>query len=385
MTYNFNDVEPHQGTDLIPDGSFAKVVMTVRPGGVDGQGEHDKGLLKASNTPGSDVLSLDCEFTVAEGPHARRKFWQLFTAAGGKVDENGASIGWNISKRMVRAMIDSALGARSGGHERSGPAETPAARSRRSERHRLRCQDHGRAQQRSALPGPQPARPPGAAEREGMAGGDERRGGAAGAVAFPRHRRRFARAGPDPGRVAAAASPARASLRGAGLAAAGGTGGHTGACRRTRGTTRPDGRTGRTARARSGAVRARLAERMMTDDEWQAHVTREAARAVGAWLEARGRLPPAHPLFDHGRARSDGVERHCALHRAGLGADRDAPEAGRRSRPPLDDRRPCALCGREARGFGFCLRLQWDRYPHYGFCSMRCLDAGSALAGRITA
>ena len=110
MTYNFNDVEPHQGTDLIPDGSFAKVVMTVRPGGVDGQGEHDKGLLKASNTPGSDVLSLDCEFTVAEGPHARRKFWQLFTVAGGKVDENGVSIGWNISKRMVRAMIDSALG-----------------------------------------------------------------------------------------------------------------------------------------------------------------------------------------------------------------------------------------------------------------------------------
>ena len=28
----------------------------------------------------------------------------------------------------------------------------------------------------------------------------------------------------------------------------------------------------------------------MTDDEWQAHVTREAARAVGAWLEGRGQL-----------------------------------------------------------------------------------------------
>jgi hypothetical protein len=28
----------------------------------------------------------------------------------------------------------------------------------------------------------------------------------------------------------------------------------------------------------------------MTDDEWQAYVTREAAGAVGAWLEARGRL-----------------------------------------------------------------------------------------------
>ena len=29
---------------------------------------------------------------------------------------------------------------------------------------------------------------------------------------------------------------------------------------------------------------------MTTDAEWQAHVAHEAARAVGAWLEARGRL-----------------------------------------------------------------------------------------------
>lgn len=28
----------------------------------------------------------------------------------------------------------------------------------------------------------------------------------------------------------------------------------------------------------------------MTADEWQTHVTREAARAIGRWLEARGRL-----------------------------------------------------------------------------------------------
>ena len=28
----------------------------------------------------------------------------------------------------------------------------------------------------------------------------------------------------------------------------------------------------------------------MTDDEWQAHVTQEAAKEIGAWLEARGRL-----------------------------------------------------------------------------------------------
>ncbi len=28
----------------------------------------------------------------------------------------------------------------------------------------------------------------------------------------------------------------------------------------------------------------------MTEDEWQAHVTREAAKEIGAWLEVRGRL-----------------------------------------------------------------------------------------------
>ncbi len=28
----------------------------------------------------------------------------------------------------------------------------------------------------------------------------------------------------------------------------------------------------------------------MSDDEWQAHVTRKAAEAIGEWLEARGRL-----------------------------------------------------------------------------------------------
>lgn len=28
----------------------------------------------------------------------------------------------------------------------------------------------------------------------------------------------------------------------------------------------------------------------MTDDEWQAHVTREAAKAIGEWLEGSGRL-----------------------------------------------------------------------------------------------
>jgi len=110
MTFDMNDVAPQQSSDLIPDGTFAKVTMSIRKGGVDGANEHDHGLLKSSNQPGSDVLMVDAEFTVAEGPFARRKFWQNFTVQGGKLDEQGQSVGWKISKSQFRAMIDSALG-----------------------------------------------------------------------------------------------------------------------------------------------------------------------------------------------------------------------------------------------------------------------------------
>jgi hypothetical protein len=110
MTFDMNDAELPRGSDLIPDGSFVKVSMDIRRGGIDGEGEADRGLLKAAKTPGSDVRMLDCEFTVVAGPHGKRKFWQMFTVAGGKVDEQGVSIGWKISKGVFRAMIDSALG-----------------------------------------------------------------------------------------------------------------------------------------------------------------------------------------------------------------------------------------------------------------------------------
>lgn len=110
MTFDMNDAEPQKTGDLIPDGTFAKVTMTLRPGGIDGESEIDRGLLKRSTAQGSDVLMLDGEFTVAEGPHIRRKFWQTLTVSGGKLDENGVSIGARITKSTLRAMIDSALG-----------------------------------------------------------------------------------------------------------------------------------------------------------------------------------------------------------------------------------------------------------------------------------
>lgn len=42
----------------------------------------------------------------------------------------------------------------------------------------------------------------------------------------------------------------------------------------------------------------------------------------------------------------------------------------------------CALCGRQARGFGYVHKLLRDRYPHYRFCSKGCLDSGSGRAAK---
>jgi len=95
MSFDMNDAEPQKTGERIPDGTFAKVTMTIRPGGIDGESEIDRALLKGPKDPASDVRMIDAEFTVTEGRHARRKFWQNFTVAGGKVDEHGVSIGWS--------------------------------------------------------------------------------------------------------------------------------------------------------------------------------------------------------------------------------------------------------------------------------------------------
>ena len=49
--YDLNDAQPQMAPvgELIPDGTFAKVAMTIRPGGLNGATPADAGLLKASN------------------------------------------------------------------------------------------------------------------------------------------------------------------------------------------------------------------------------------------------------------------------------------------------------------------------------------------------
>jgi len=87
--------------DLFPTGTISLVSMTIRPGGA-GEG----GWLRQSTT--TDVQYLDSEFTVVDGPHARRKFWQNITMSGGALDDTGESIGGKINRALLRAAIECA-------------------------------------------------------------------------------------------------------------------------------------------------------------------------------------------------------------------------------------------------------------------------------------
>ena len=101
MSIDFNDAEAqHSGGSLIPDKTIAPVHMTVRPGG-----HGPEGWLKRSKN--GDALMLDCEFTVTEGPYAKRKFWSLFTVEG---ETNGQKKACDISRSRIRAMLESARG-----------------------------------------------------------------------------------------------------------------------------------------------------------------------------------------------------------------------------------------------------------------------------------
>src|SRR5262249_29831978 len=102
FNFDFNSDGEQKTFDVIPDGTICTVQMTVRPGGA-GQ---DGWLTRAKD---GNSEHLNCEFTVVEGPHAKRKFWNRYTVAG--VDHATAV---EISRKMLKATLESARGIRPG-------------------------------------------------------------------------------------------------------------------------------------------------------------------------------------------------------------------------------------------------------------------------------
>jgi hypothetical protein len=100
MPYDYTEAPPPRDLDLIPPGTIATLNLHIRPGGV---GEDEQ--LKRSKDGACEML--DCEFTVADGPHKGRKFWENFVLAG---TTDGHAQAANSNRGKLKTIIDSALG-----------------------------------------------------------------------------------------------------------------------------------------------------------------------------------------------------------------------------------------------------------------------------------
>lgn len=102
MSYDFNDAESNSNTgDLIPKGTIAPVILTIRAGS-SGEGGW---LTQSKNSP---YQYLDCEFTITGGPFARRKFWTLMMAGHSTPNEEKVAKTLGITRSKLRGILESA-------------------------------------------------------------------------------------------------------------------------------------------------------------------------------------------------------------------------------------------------------------------------------------
>ena len=98
---DFNDAK--QNTNVIPKGTLAKVRLTIRPGGFDDPAQGWTGGYATRGAGGA--VYLNGEFTVLEGPYARRKVFTLI----GLYSPKGPD--WaNMGRSLIRGMLNSARG-----------------------------------------------------------------------------------------------------------------------------------------------------------------------------------------------------------------------------------------------------------------------------------
>ena len=101
---NWNDFnDARSTTSVIPKGAIAKVRLSIRPGGYD---DPSQGWTGGYATRGSTgAVYLNAEFTVLEGPYARRKIFSLI----GLYSPKGPDWG-NMGRALVRTILNSARG-----------------------------------------------------------------------------------------------------------------------------------------------------------------------------------------------------------------------------------------------------------------------------------
>ncbi|MBW6402107.1 hypothetical protein KPL78_29975 [Roseomonas sp. HJA6] len=98
---DYNDAQSNP--NLIPKGTLAKVRLTIRPGGFDDPSQGWTGGFATRGSTGA--VYLNGEFTVLEGPYAKRKIFTLI----GLYSPKGPDWG-NMGRSFVRSMLNSARG-----------------------------------------------------------------------------------------------------------------------------------------------------------------------------------------------------------------------------------------------------------------------------------
>ena len=104
MSGPWNDFNSAQSnTNVIPKGTLAKVRLTLRPGGFDDPAQGWTGGWARRAATGA--VYLDAEYTVLEGPFARRKIWSLIGLHSPKGPD------WaNMGRGLIRGILNSARG-----------------------------------------------------------------------------------------------------------------------------------------------------------------------------------------------------------------------------------------------------------------------------------
>ncbi|WP_341823162.1 hypothetical protein [Wolbachia endosymbiont (group A) of Clivina fossor] len=86
-------------SNLIPKGTAVKVKMAIKPGG------YEDWFTKSYAT-GS--IYLNAEFTVTEGPYAKRKIYQVIGIKSGKASVEREDVWGEMGRAMIRSILESA-------------------------------------------------------------------------------------------------------------------------------------------------------------------------------------------------------------------------------------------------------------------------------------
>jgi hypothetical protein len=97
---DYNTAGAQRSFDVIPDGTIVVAQMNIRPGGAG-----EDGLLRRSKDGACEML--ECEFTIVEGEHMKRKFWEFMVLSG---TTDGHKEAADITRRRLRAILESARG-----------------------------------------------------------------------------------------------------------------------------------------------------------------------------------------------------------------------------------------------------------------------------------